>query len=68
MNDLQKVICGAIVGAIVLIAIVCAVVYESPADMAERRSKECASEGYNGIAKKYTKEGDMYYVCVNYDK
>jgi hypothetical protein len=41
---------------------------ESDAEMAERRSRECAKEGYDGIALKYTKEGDKYFVCVNYDK
>lgn len=28
----------------------------------EKRSAECASEGY-GIKVSYTKEGDKYYVC-----
>ena len=28
----------------------------------EKKSKECASEGY-GIKVSYTKEGDKYYVC-----
>lgn len=28
----------------------------------EKRSRECASEGY-GIKVSYTKEGDKYYVC-----
>lgn len=39
---------------------------ESDADQAERRSKECARQGYNGIAERYTKEGDLYFVCENY--
>ncbi len=28
----------------------------------EKRSRECASEGY-GIKVSYTKEGDKFYVC-----
>lgn len=68
MNDLQKVICGALACAVAVITIMCLVFNESDAEMAERRSKECAKEGYDGIALKYTKEGDKYFVCVNYDE
>ena len=30
----------------------------------EKVSKECAEQGY-GIASKYTKSGDIYYICKN---
>ena len=39
---------------------------ERPEDMAARRSEECAREGYNGIEKHMTKEGDVWFSCTNY--
>lgn len=55
--------------AIVLVAGLVLVLWSSlerPEDMAARRSEECAREGYNGIEKHMTKEGDVWFSCTNY--
>ena len=50
---------------VILLAVFAVFAYESDADQAERRSKECAEQGYNSIEKAYTSTGDVYFVCAN---
>lgn len=63
--------CALVIAIVVIAALLfalCVFGLESDSDQASRRSKECAAQGYNAIQAKYTKEGDTYFVCVNYDE
>ena len=65
MEDLKEIIKGAAILFVILFAVFAVFAYESDADQADRRSKECAEQGYNGIEKAYTSTGDVYFVCAN---
>lgn len=69
MEDLKDIMKGVAicVGVVFAILVVISLLtMESDSAQATRRSKECAAQGYNGIQAKHTKEGDLYYICVNY--
>ena len=65
MNKKEMLVGLAIVAGLVLVFILWSSL-ERPEDMAVRRSEECAREGYNGIEKHMTKEGDVWFSCTNY--
>ena len=65
MNKKEMLVGLAIVAGLVLVFILWSSL-ERPEDMAARRSEECAREGYNGIEKHMTKEGDVWFSCTNY--